>query len=504
MTAVTLACPHCAGNIQVDTDYAGQQVGCPLCHNALMLPPIEVLAQFLAAAAPAYQPPPQEPVFTLGCPVCNNPLQVTAAMSGHQVGCPSCNTPIMVPPLSWPGQQPGAPSTEVAAEAVVEQALAVEPEPDVHSMLPPGAAPLPLPPAAMPPPAVPKPAAPTREVPAREQPSRVPPTRSPSTAPSPGADRMPPGADRMPPSRAPSTAPKSPAAEATRSERSPPATERVVSGAGRMPPGADRLPPKREAPKVDDRLPPTSSELSAPKPDDRLPPPRRPTVEPRPETIEAPSKPAAATQNIPPTAAIDDLLPPGALPPEVVPPLPLPAASASAEPSPAPAPSSNVDAFLPPGAAPAMPLPVTLPSESSAAGSSALDQLLPPGATDLHTAAVGQPTSPQPTRLVDSLLPPGTAAGLGSPNAPGSEVPLPVSSGGPLRPVLVPGQTPAKPGVDALQVQGREGKKPRGEEEMEIRKLTDKERASRRLRRNAVMVTILLGILFAVFYWMSR
>jgi hypothetical protein len=38
----------------------------------------------------------------------------------------------------------------------------------------------------------------------------------------------------------------------------------------------------------------------------------------------------------------------------------------------------------------------------------------------------------------------------------------------------------------------------------EIKKLSPEEKARRRFRRNAVMVTVCLAILFAVFYFMSR
>ncbi|QDU26051.1 hypothetical protein ETAA8_11230 [Anatilimnocola aggregata] len=478
MTAVTLACPHCAGNIQVDTDYAGQQVACPLCHNALMLPPAEVLAQFLAAAPPAFQPPPQEQLFTLGCPVCNNPLQVTAALSGQQVGCPHCNTPIMVPPLTGHNPQ------EVAAEAVVEPAPTTATGPDIQSMLPPGT----LPPSSMPPANMP-PTAPVRPVPQRpEVGNRQPPTRpaSPSVPPS----REPPGADRLPPTRGESSsAPKSPAVDPTRSDRLPP-------GGDRMPPGADRLPPtSRESKPREERTPPRREPTT--KPDDRLPPQRKPVGEPR---AAAPSPERSRPQPVSaPPPAVDEMLPPGAMPPSKPTPL---------VPTETP---DDIAALLPPGAAAARPAPSSTETKLSEPGSSlpsptpsAIEHLLPPGATEVTSAAVGQPTALQPTRIVDSMLPPGATAGPVSPSAPGAEVPLPKPAGGPLRPVLAPGASVSKPGLGGLQVQGRDGKKIRDDEDVGIRKLTDAERASRRLRRNAVMFTVLLMILFAVFYFMAR
>jgi len=146
-----------------------------------------------------------------------------------------------------------------------------------------------------------------------------------------------------------------------------------------------------------------------------------------------------------------------------------------------------------------LPQPIVAPAVPSP-----VDQLLPPGATDLHTAAIGQPTPMRSTGIADSLLPPGVSASHLSKEAPGAEVALPKSAGGPLRPVLAPGQPTAKPGPGSLQTAGREGKRPRNEEEPEVRKLSDEERSKRRFRRNAVMCTILLIILFAVFYWMAR
>ena len=41
MTPVPMQCPLCAGLIQIDPAYAGQQVGCPLCQGVMLLPPPE-------------------------------------------------------------------------------------------------------------------------------------------------------------------------------------------------------------------------------------------------------------------------------------------------------------------------------------------------------------------------------------------------------------------------------------------------------------------------------
>src|SRR5690349_20327939 len=69
MTAVTLACPYCAGTIQVDSSMGGQQVACPLCHHLLMLPPPEVLAPHLQQHyQQPMQPQFQQPQHTFSPP----------------------------------------------------------------------------------------------------------------------------------------------------------------------------------------------------------------------------------------------------------------------------------------------------------------------------------------------------------------------------------------------------------------------------------------------------
>jgi len=150
-----------------------------------------------------------------------------------------------------------------------------------------------------------------------------------------------------------------------------------------------------------------------------------------------------------------------------------------------------------------MPMLAASATESQATASpiapSPVDHLLPPGATEVNTAAVGQPTPLPATSLADSLLPPGAAAGP-MPGMPGTEVPLPKPQG-PLRPVLAPGQTTQPAGLNALKVAGREKE---DESLSEIKKLSPEEKARRRFRRNAIMITVCLAILFAVFYYMAQ
>src|SRR5688500_15133978 len=103
MPAVPLQCPHCTGLIQVEVSSAGQQLGCPFCQGAFVVPPEEALWQLLAAAggmpAPA-APPMESEAFTLACPACTGPFQALASMSGQTVGCPHCGSPVTIPPLA--------------------------------------------------------------------------------------------------------------------------------------------------------------------------------------------------------------------------------------------------------------------------------------------------------------------------------------------------------------------------------------------------------------------
>jgi ribosomal protein S27E len=464
MTAVTLACPLCAGNIQVDDSLAGQQVACPLCHGALMLPPAEVLAQFAQPQfPPGYQQPPPEQLFSLGCPACNNPLQVTAAMSGQQVACPYCSTPIIIPPLQ-PPQQWDAP-----VEAVVEhQPLPVaggyssHEEADLSSLLPPGAEALPRSPS--PPPAgkavASKPPEPT------------------------AADRLPPTRSQPPPRTKVESRPTS-----------PPASDRLPPGMGGPKPRApeqrdDRLPPPRKdivKEAVAKQEPPTKVE----KLDERLPPPRR---EPA-SKVEVKPEPAKLPE---PEPAIDDLLPPGALPTGALPPGVLPPTLYPQQPPSVP--PTKMEVELPVrGSAGASPSQEVAPSQQKAP--SPIDHLLPPGAMEVNTAVAGRSTQPQPTSMADVLLPPGAAAGPIAAGVPGTEVPLPKMQAGPLRPVFAPGQSLTPQGIDAIQV----GSKKDDEEPLaEIKKLTPEQRASRRFRRNAILASVCLVILYAVFYFMSR
>jgi hypothetical protein len=48
MPALPLQCPLCAGVLQIDTAWAGQQVACPLCRGVITVPPMAVLNAVVA------------------------------------------------------------------------------------------------------------------------------------------------------------------------------------------------------------------------------------------------------------------------------------------------------------------------------------------------------------------------------------------------------------------------------------------------------------------------
>src|SRR5947209_19734868 len=53
MPVAPLPCPLCAGVIQVDSDWAGREVACPLCGGAFVVPP-----QATSYSTPVVPPPP--------------------------------------------------------------------------------------------------------------------------------------------------------------------------------------------------------------------------------------------------------------------------------------------------------------------------------------------------------------------------------------------------------------------------------------------------------------
>src|SRR5258708_752018 len=105
MPAFSLQCPHCAGVLQIDSRYGGQQVACPHCHAAIVVPVENDLLQMLAAEPPPISPPPPvspplvaptaapQLATAVSCPVCAGVFQVRSSPAGQQVACPHCGTP---------------------------------------------------------------------------------------------------------------------------------------------------------------------------------------------------------------------------------------------------------------------------------------------------------------------------------------------------------------------------------------------------------------------------
>lgn len=501
---------------------AGQQVACPLCYGAIILPPAEVLLQFVAPQYPApvpyeapqmlapeaaLQAPQPDMVFSITCPGCTNPFQVTAAMSGQQVGCPFCTMPILVPLLqsAYAQQQP---AVEQAYYPVEQHAFGPQstdehggvhsttaPEHhdyEVNSILPPGVEPVtPTPAGAM---------LPRKSPPKKSEPSEadlMPPSRT-KAAPNskaPAAPTGPPAVDRFPPGFGGGKPRDEVREEKAREEKD--REERYRQ---------ERLPPRK------DQTQPRAEKPASTKIDERLPPPRRPSTPPDEAKADAPAPTPAAPQEIPPPA-VDDLLPPGALPPSALPPTvaviaPAPPEAGLPPPTTLTAqPAASVETLLPPGTLPPSVEIRTALSPTAAAtiqpiapAKSKIDHLLPPGAADVTAAAVEQTTPQQKTSVADAMLPPGAAGP--TPNAmPGVQVPLPVSQPGPLRPVLAPGQKKTAPGLDSLQVEGREKE---DESLADVKKLSAEEKGKRRFRRNLIMWTVCVLILFAVFYFMAK
>jgi hypothetical protein len=105
MPAVQLHCPHCGGLFQIDDSLGGQHVGCPLCASVVAIP--ELHPAPAAGPPPPPPPefagePPAEEAYQLGCPHCGGLFQVTQAMGGQEISCPHCYTAVLLPELGSP------------------------------------------------------------------------------------------------------------------------------------------------------------------------------------------------------------------------------------------------------------------------------------------------------------------------------------------------------------------------------------------------------------------
>ena len=476
MNPVPMQCPLCAGMIQIDPAYAGQQVGCPLCQGVMLLPPPEFFglptgfpAGYSAEQPPGYPPPgfappgfpPQYPqeappsLPQLGCPVCGGAFQVSPEMAGHQVACPHCQNAVSIPDLFGGVPAPGYPPPPVGPTQY---------DMPQHSMqfigMPPGAPSGPEIPTGY---AVPSMPPPTYEAPPEFGPiPGIPVGMAVAPAPQPADDRFPPQRPREQPS------PPQPAASserrgdanlyppgmqpkdvATKKEKPADRAEQPERPRdGRFPPGMERRETKEREPSTREK-PVTEREQ-------RYPPGFKPPQESHPATEVAPK--------------VEDLLPPGAVAGTLPP---------------------AVDSLLPPGAALA----------------SAVDALLPPGAVGGDASHSESDAAVSRHTVVDTLLPPGAPSDpaavppehVALPDAP-PPARKPMPAAGPGRLVL------PTPDGDYVTVENKEGVKTisdRGEE-IEIRKLSPEERARRRRVKNIVMFTFAIIILAVVILLMSR
>jgi hypothetical protein len=434
--------------IQIDPAYAGQQVGCPLCQGAMLLPPPEffgIPTGFAAEQSPGYPPqgyPPETPpnLPQLGCPFCGGAFQVSPEMTGHQVGCPHCQNAVTIPDLFGggpagfaPPPPPPHPSFDVSQQSMqfiglppgmggpeIPTGYAVSPmsspgyAPPMEQSVPMGV------PVGVP---VGMAVAPETQQPQFAAPPSHPPPRD----------------DRLPPQRPKEKATPPPSAERLDDPHMYPPGMRPKDAPAKK--EQDRTEPERPR---DDRFPPGMGRREAPE--------KRAEKRPNPKGDVEPAAPESPVSSSP-APKVDDLLPPGA----------------------APSATSTVDALLPPGAAGS----VTDESEAAVSRRSVVDTLLPPGApadpAAMPTEQVALPDAPPP-----------------------APKPMPAAAPGRL---VVP-----TPDGDYVTVENKEGVKTISSkgEEIEIRKLSPEERARRRRVKNAVMFTIGILLLAVVIFFMTR
>lgn len=531
MSVVPLQCPLCAGLLQIDSSMAGQQVQCPMCAGVLQLPPLEHL-ELMAQQAAAQQSAPQQyaqqeypqqapagdPLLQLPCPACQSAMTVPLSMAGQQVGCPFCNTPIALPPheifLQYLGLAP-QPSAQPAPQAPQQSAAPQKSASQIAEEQ--AAARYEAAKAAV-----------ARAKEDREKKSRPTMVDMPATKPS---EKPAPTTPRKPASE--------PVGDAAPKSRPTLREEKIT------------LPKKsEEAKKTDEATTASKSKPAAPVNENRYPPgfqpkstekPAERTAEkPTEKSLEKPATPAAPVESQPTAKEIPDRqleAPVAAAPSPTIQP------EASEKPR-EKKPSRTVDHLLPPGAEVNEPSRAVSTEANSTTSPSAAD-LLPPGADLLPPMAAGGDASMLPPAAnagIDSLLPPGATAEFTSrsdamamlaaeaqasgrpkdaadnllpptagdvvmsttleqvaiPDAPRMMLPPPEN--------LAPGAV-AVPTEDGGYVTVRETPKTigKGDDEIELRRLTPEEKAKRRFRRNVIMFTVCMAILgifsLVMMYW---
>jgi hypothetical protein len=112
MHAGQLHFPHCGGHFKIDDSLSGQQVACPRCASVVAIPdlaPPVIAGQPPPPAPPemASVPFESEFAFQFGCPVCGGVFQVTREMGGQEISCPHCYRAVLMPEFApAPGVEP--------------------------------------------------------------------------------------------------------------------------------------------------------------------------------------------------------------------------------------------------------------------------------------------------------------------------------------------------------------------------------------------------------------
>src|SRR3989442_287090 len=113
--SIRFKCPHCQKALVVKDEVAGKKGACPACKQAVQIPvPVsQAEAESLAISMFADSPAPQAeaqatPVpeaasangtIDFDCPMCGDPIKLSAELGGKQAPCPLCKNIIKVPKL---------------------------------------------------------------------------------------------------------------------------------------------------------------------------------------------------------------------------------------------------------------------------------------------------------------------------------------------------------------------------------------------------------------------
>ena len=454
MSASQFHCPHCTGVFQIDPSMVGQQVACPHCQAAVVIPAegppppnvgppppnvgppppnvgppppnVGPPPPNVGPPPPSFQPPPPPytpptappppidgagqipapqigptfgpaqplqtpPTEQLACPLCQGMFQVTPEMAGQQVSCPHCHQLVSIPGTPTQGTfPPTGPPPNTPTEASAPTNL---PQVNVSG--------------------------------GSSAPNiNVPPTDNAA------ADLFPPGY-------------QPPAEQAEEERSSQAATTNPVQpeGAGTLRKVSPANPP---APSLETSPPPKHSKL------------RR--VAPKPQAPVKSSQLRKVDQDQPPSSRDVD------------------SPSKSTEPGePKETPKQETSGLGTTAATDAT--PQRTPADKP------LDNLLPPSAASPSAASPSAASPSSPDKGIDSLLPPGAAIGA----TPAEEVALPS-----------PAATPQDASENAVSTQEgtafavREPVKTvgYGDDEVELRQLSSEEKASRGLRRKIIMWTV--------------